>query len=138
MTRYVFLVGALASLVMTLAAVSHAATNLNSSRSNVYRLVYPPVVTPAQATAILAELDKVKPGGDVDEATVRAILQKHIGAVKSARNQKLIIIIRPAGGTPKLKSILLLENAADEPQAIAVSDEGAPADKSSKGKKSTK
>ena len=138
MTRYVFLVGALTSLVVTLASVSYAATNLNSSRSNIYRLVYPPVVTAAQATAILAELDKVKPGGDVDEATVRGILQKHIGAVKSARSQKLIIIIRPSDGPRKLKSILILENAADEPQAIAVSDEGAPADKSSKGKKSTK
>ena len=30
-----------------------AATNLNSSRSNIYRLVYAPVVTPSQATAIL-------------------------------------------------------------------------------------
>ena len=135
MTRYVFLVGALTSLVVTLASVSYAATNLNSSRSNIYRLVYPPVVTAAQATAILAELDKVKPGGDVDEATVRGILQKHVGAVKSARSQKLIIIIRPSDGPRKLKSILILENAADEPQAIAVSDEGVS---SSKGKKSTK
>jgi len=126
------------SLLVMMASISYASINLNSSRSNVFRLVYPPVVTPAQATAILAELGKVKPGGDVDEATVRAILQKHIGAVKSARGQNLIIIIRPGAGTPKLTSILILENAADEAAAIAVSDPGVPSDKSSTGKKSTK
>ena len=139
MRRYVRLFGVMTSLLVTMASISYAATNLNSSRSNNYRLVYPPVVTPAQATAILAELDKVKPSGDVDEATVRAILQKHIGAVKSARSQNLIIKIRPAGGTPKLKSILILENAADEAAAIAVSDPGAPSDKSTnKPTKTTK
>jgi hypothetical protein len=136
MRRYVFLVGAMASLLVTTASISYAVSNLNLSKSNINRVVYPPAVTPSQATAILAELDKVPPGAD--EATIRAIVQKHLGAVKSARGQDLIIRVRPAGGAQKLRSILILENAADEPAAIAVSDEGASGPKPTKGKTSTK
>ena len=140
MTRYVFLGGTIASLVVglivTLTSMVHAATNLNSSRSNNYRLVYSGVVTSTQATAILAELDTVSPRGNVDEATLRTILRKHLGAAKYESIRK--IILRPADGTRKSGSIIILDNPADEPQAIAVSDEGAPADKSSKGTKSKK
>ena len=136
MTSRVFV--AVASLVMTIASLSDGASNLNSSKSNIYRLVYASPVTPAQATAILAELDRAKPRGDADEATVRAIVNKHISTVKSARGENLVIVVRPAGGTQKLKSILILENAADEAAAIAVSDEGAGGSKPVKGKSSAK
>jgi hypothetical protein len=125
---------AMASLVMTIASLSYGATNLNSSKSNIYRLVYPPAVTPAQAAAILAELDKAKPKGNANEATVRAIVNKHIGAIKSARGQNLVIVVRPAAGPGKLTSVLLLESAADEAEALAVSDEGAGDPKPVKGK----
>ena len=55
---YIF--GAIASLLVTMVSISWAATNLNSSKSNVYRLVYPgDLVTQEQASAILAELDKI-------------------------------------------------------------------------------
>src|SRR5712691_2464257 len=129
---------AMASLVMTVASLSYGATNLSSSKSNIYRLVYAPPVTPAQATAILAELDRVKPRGDADEATVRAIVHKHIGAIKSARGENLVILVRPASTAQKLKSILILDNAADEPAALAVSDEGASGPKPVKGKSGAK
>ena len=129
---------AVASLVVTIASLSYGASNLNLSKSNIYRLVYPPAVTSAQATAILAELDGVKPRGDADEATVRAVVQKHIGAIKSARGENLVIVVRPAGGPQKLKLILIPESAADEAAALAVSDEGAGGSKPVKGKSSAK
>ena len=138
MRRDAFLVGAMASLLVTMALISYATSNLNLSKSNINRLVYPPVVTPAQASAILAEVDKVKPGSDAEEATIRAIVQKHLGTVKSARGQNLIIRVRLADGPRKFRSILILENAADEAAAMAVSDPGMPAEKPTKGKTSTK
>ena len=95
--------------------------------------MYPPAVTPAQAAAILAELEKAKPKGNADEATVRAIVNKHIGAVKSARGASLVIVVRPATGPQALTSVLLLESAADEAAALAVSDEGAGGQKPVKG-----
>src|SRR6266481_6513039 len=105
MRTYMYLVGVMAILVAAIASPCHGATNLNSSKSNIYRLVYAPPVTPAQATAILAELDRVEPRGDADEATVRAIVHKHIGAIKSARGENLVILVRPASTAQKLKSI---------------------------------
>jgi hypothetical protein len=46
-----------------------ASINLNSSRSNIYRMVTSPdVASEAQATALLAELDKT---GDADEAKLK-------------------------------------------------------------------
>jgi hypothetical protein len=125
---------AMVGLLATPASFVFGAANLNSSKSNIYRLVYPPTVTPAQAAAILAELDKAKPKGNADEAAVRALVNKHIGAIKSARGQDLVIVVRPAPGAGKLTSILLLESAADEAAALAVSDEGAGGQKPVKGK----
>ena len=44
---------------------SWASISLNSSRSNVYRMVYPTdLVSQAQATAMLAELDKLGPANE--------------------------------------------------------------------------
>ena len=62
---------------------------------------------------------------------------KHLGAVKKYETIRKIII-RPADGMRRSVSIIILDNPADEPAAIAVSDEGAPADKATKGEKSTK
>ena len=121
------------SVLVAMASLVLGAANLNSSKSNIYRLVYPPAVTPAQAAAILAELEKAKPKGNADEATVRAIVNKHIGAVKSARGASLVIVVRPATGPQALTSVLLLESAADEAAALAVSDEGAGGQKPVKG-----
>ena len=133
-----FVAVAMGSVLVAMASLALGATNLSSSRSNNYRLVYPPAVTPAQAAAILAELEKAKPKGNADEATVRAIVHKHVGAIKSARGASLVIIVRPATGPQALTSVLLLESAADEAAALAVSDEGAGGQKPVKGKTSTK
>ena len=112
-------------LLLTTASISWASTNLNSSRSNIYRAVYDvAAVTPAQAAAILKELDALGPG--VNETTVRKLLEKH--GAKAGLIKK--IGIRPPERTRKETLILLLSNPADEAQAIAVSDEGVPGPKS--------
>ncbi len=74
--RRLLMSGTITSLIVAIALISWAATNLNSSKSNVYRLVYPAdLVTSAQAAAILADLDK---SGQVDEAKLRQLLQQQI------------------------------------------------------------
>ena len=114
MSRHAFGVGALVGLLLA-ASISYATSNLNLSKSNINRVVHPPVVTPAVATAILTDLDKLPPGAD--EATIRATVHKHLGTLKSAHGGNLIIRVRPPGGAPKLRTILILENAADENEA---------------------
>ena len=115
MRRYVFLVCAMALVLVMAGPLSWAASNLNLSKSNVNRVVYPPALTPAAATAILADLDKLGPG--TDEAAIRAVVQKHRG--KSAAGGNFIIRVLPPGGSPKLRTILILEHAGDE-QAAAI------------------
>jgi hypothetical protein len=52
-----FTFGVIGSLLI--ATLAWSATNLNSSKSNIYRLTYPgDLVSQEQAKAILAELDK--------------------------------------------------------------------------------
>lgn len=43
------------------------------------------------------------------------------------------IIIKPASAAGQLTTVIILSNPADEAQAIAVSDEGVPANKPKKG-----
>lgn len=112
--------------------VSHAATNLNSSKSNIYRLIYPAdTVSQAQAAAILADLDAAaQSGGRINlEGAVGQALTKQGLETKIKKT-----IIRPASTAGQLTTIIILSNPADEAQAIAVADEGVPADKP-KGKK---
>lgn len=123
-------VGALAGLLVMMTSVSVATSNLNSSRSNVYRLVYSAdAVSSAQAAAILTDLDKA---GQLDEAKaaqlIQQLLSKH--GVKAGAIKK--VTVRPWDPKRKTMSIILLTNPADEAQAIAVSDGGTPADKSTK------
>ena len=116
---------AITVLFVTMVSIAWTATNLNSSKSNIYRAVYDSAaVTPAQAAAILKELDKFGPG--VDGATVSKVLEQH--GVKAGLIKK--ISIRPPERTRKETLILLLSNPADEAQALAVSDEGASGPKS--------
>jgi hypothetical protein len=110
-----------------------AASNLNLSKSNLNRLVYSSdAMTPAQAAAILADLDRA---GRVDEARagelIRQLLPKH--GVQAAKIKKITV----RGWDPKRKtmSIILLTNPADEAQAIAVNDAGMPAEKPVKSSK---
>jgi len=116
--------GVIASVFVAMLSLSSAATNLNSSKSNIYRVIYDTtVVSPAQASALLAELDKL---GPADEAKLKqwlsANFKKH--GIEGDRIKK--IIVRPASAGRKSTSIIFLKDPADEAQAIAVDDEGAP------------
>jgi hypothetical protein len=60
---------AVAWLTASVLPVGWAGTNLNSSKSNIYRMVYAAdLVTQAKADALLAELDKM---GPADEAKIK-------------------------------------------------------------------
>lgn len=122
--RRFFSVYAVASLLVAMGSMAWAATNLNSSRSNVYRVTHDTAVTATQAAAVLKELDKVGPGAT--EASVREVLRR-----LGVNQPNLIVHIMPAGqrrGSERIPLILLLTNPADEPAAIAVSDAGCTKD----------
>lgn len=107
---------AVASLLI--ATVAWASINLNSSRSNIYRLTYPSdLASPAQVKAILADLDKM---GPADEAKLKQWLPanfKRFG-IAGERIKKLIIL--PRGKEMKEIGIILLVKPEDEAAAIAV------------------
>jgi hypothetical protein len=106
----------LASLFI--ATVALAASNLNLSKSNFYRLTYSSdLASPAQAKAILAELDKM---GPADEAKLKQWLPanfKRLG-IEGGRIKKLIVL--PRGKEMKEIGIILLTKPEDEAAAIAV------------------
>ncbi len=110
-----FMSGVIALFITMLA---WAATNLNSSKSNIYRLTYPAdLVSPAQAHEILAELDKM---GAAEEAKLKQWLPadfKRYGV--AADRVKKVIILRPDKERKEI-AIILLTNPSDEPRAIAV------------------
>lgn len=116
--------GSVASLILTVLSLSWGASNLNLSKSNINRLIYPvDIMTPAQAGAVLVELDKL---GPADEAKVKQWLTaifKKVG-IPAERIKK--IIVRPADRAHPQTTIVLLSNLADEPQALALLNEGAP------------
>lgn len=126
--RRSFLIAMFVSLMVTMVSIAWAASNLNLSKSNINRLVYSTdAMNPTQVTAVLKELDK---SGQVGEAQVRQILQRH--GVQAA-NIKMIFW-QPPGKTSKLPTLFLLKDPSQKPAAIAVNDEGVPADKPSKPK----
>ena len=113
-TRSQFAIAATTILLVTMASLAWAAANLNSSKSNVYRVTYDTTaVTAAQATAVLHALDKIGPG--VNEAGVRRVLQQQ--GVNLSAIRKISIV--PPDRTRKEPLILLLTNPADEAQALA-------------------
>ena len=78
---------AIASLLVMMLSVSYAASNLNLSKSNINRLVYPTdLVSEAQANAILAELDKG--GRTVGAGQVTEIIKRH--GVQTDRVKKIV------------------------------------------------
>jgi hypothetical protein len=111
-----FTICVLASLLI--AATAWAATNLNSSRSNIYRLTYPSdLASPAQVKAILAELDKM---GPADEAKLKQWLPanfKRLG-IPGDRVKKIIVV--PRGREMKEIGVILLTRPEDEAAAFAV------------------
>ena len=108
---------AIAGLLVTMLSLSWAATNLNSSRSNIYRLTYPvDLVSGAQAKAILAELDKF---GPADEAKLKHWLASNFKKHGIAADRVKKIVILPKSKDLKETAIILLTNPADEAQAVA-------------------
>lgn len=94
-------------------------------------------MTAAQATAILAELEKTHQALP-DESAVRklkdkveAVLRKHGVRVSLF---KAIDIVPPSGKRTWI-SIILLTDPNDRARALAITDEGAPSDKPTPKKK---
>ena len=103
----------IASLVV--ATLASAATNLNSSRSNIYRLTYPSdLVSQDQAKAILADLDKM---GPADEAKLKQWLPANFKRFGIAGDRVKKLVILPGGKDQKEIAIILLTNPQDEAAA---------------------
>jgi len=103
-----------------------AAATINSTRSNTFRVTYDTtVVSPAQAAALLAELEKLGPADEAKQKMWLAANFKRLG-IQADRIKKIVVL--PASNTRKTITIILLKNPADEAAAIAVSDPGSPAD----------
>ena len=112
--RFTFCV--LASLLI--AAAAWAATNLNSSKSNIYRLTYPSdLASPAQVKAILAELDKM---GPADEAKLKQWLPANFKRLGIAGDRVKKVIVLSRGKEMREIGIILLTKPEDEAAAIAV------------------
>jgi len=119
-------------LVMGLAATTWGTSHLNLTKSKSNRLIYASTaVTPLQAAGILADLDSA---GRQDDAKttqlVQQLLAKH--GVRAGTVKK--IIVQPWNSAKNTRTIILLSDLADEPQALAVSDPGAPESKPKTGK----
>jgi hypothetical protein len=121
--RRLFQVSAITSLLVVMASGAYAATTVKSSKSNSQdRVAVYDTMTPPEATAFLAEWDKI-PVGSTNEAAVRGILQRVLGP--KAGSVKTIII--QTNRTPP--RVIVLGDSNNAPAAIAVSDPGMPADK---------
>ena len=104
--------------LLLVAATAWASINLNSSRSNIYRLTYPSdLASPAQVKAILVDLDKM---GPVDEAKLKQWLPANFKRFGIAGDRIKKIIIMPRGREMKEIGIILLTKPEDEAAAIAV------------------
>lgn len=124
LVRSLFILTAISSLLVTIPSPSWAATNLNSSKSNVYRVTYDTtVVSPAQAAALLADLEKL---GPADEAKLKKWLPANFKRLGIQADHIKKIVVLPASNTRKSISIIFLKNPADEAAAIAVGDDGGP------------
>jgi hypothetical protein len=106
----------LASLLI--AAAAWASINLNSSRSNIYRLTYPSdLASPAQVKAILADLDKL---GPADEVKLKQWLPANFKRFGIAGDRIKKLIILPRNKEMKEIGIILLTKPEDEAAAVAV------------------
>ena len=102
---------------MFVATLAWSATNLNSSRSNVYRMTYPgDLVTSTQAKAMLAELDRM---GAVDEARLKQWLAANFKRFGVAGDRVKKVVVLPRSGDMKEIGIILLTRPEDEAAAVA-------------------
>ena len=105
----------LASLLI--AATAWASINLNSSRSNIYRLTYPSdLASPAQVKAILSDLDKM---GPLDEAKLKQWLPANFKRFGIAGDRVKKLIVLPRSREMKEIAIILLTKPEDEAAARA-------------------
>ena len=119
-----------AVLVMGLAPTAWGTNQLNLTKSNSNRLIYASnAITPLQAAGILADLDSA---GRLDDAKTKQLVQELLAkrGVQAGTIKK--IIVRPWNSTKNTRTIILLTDLADEAQALAVSDPGAPGSKPAK------
>jgi len=99
------------------AAMVSAAVNLNSSKSNVYRLTYhADLLTGEQAEAMLAALDKLGPLGEKKLKMWLAANFKRFGVKPEAVKKTLVL---PPGKAGSGTAIILLSNPDDEARALA-------------------
>ena len=107
--------GVIASLLV--ATFASAATNLNSSKSNIYRLTYPTdLVSRDQAKAILAELDKM---GPAEEAKLKQWLPANFRRFGIAGDRVKKMVVLPRSREMKEIAIILLTKPEDEAAARA-------------------
>jgi hypothetical protein len=111
-------VGAAAVFLLGAAmAVSAATSNLNLSKSNIYRLTYDAtIVSEAQVKAMLAELDSL---GPMDAERLKQWLPanfKRFGIEPRLVKKTLVL---PPGQAGREAAIILLSNPADEAKALA-------------------
>ena len=111
MMRHPLVAGAAAGVLMAAASIACAATNLNTSRSNNYRIFFPAgAVSAAQAAATLKALDRTGPLAG--EAQLRRVLLQQ--GIDLARIRQ-IEIIPAADSNERIPAVLLL----DDPQTPA-------------------
>lgn len=102
---------------LLIATLASAATNLNSSRSNIYRLTYPTdLVSADQAKAILGELDRM---GPADEAKLKQWLPANFKRFGIAGDRVKKMVVLPRSREMKEIAIILLTNPEDEAAARA-------------------
>ena len=103
--------------VLLTGLTSFAGLNYNASKSNTGNIIVTPeFVTTAQASAILAEIEKA--GKTPDEPAVRAAMTK--SGVSSARIAKIMIHNSTTGvSNRKTYSIMLLDDPSSEAAANA-------------------
>ena len=118
--RHLSVISAITILLVAMVSFSWAGT-INTSKSNTFTVTYDTTaVTPAQASALLAELDKL---GPADEAKLKIWLPANFRRLGIEGDRiKKISIRKVDKASPIL--IFLLANPADEAQALAVSDDG--------------
>ncbi|MEP6942648.1 MAG: hypothetical protein ABI981_06910 [Betaproteobacteria bacterium] len=94
-----------------------AASNLNLSKSNFYRVTYSSdLASPAQVQAMLAELDKM---GPADEAKLKQWLAANFKRLGIAGDRVRKVVVLPRGKDMKEIGIIFLTKPKDEAAAIA-------------------
>lgn len=105
----------LAALLLATAAWS--ASNLNLSKSNLYRLTYPTdLVSTEQAQQLLAALDSM---GPADEAHLKQWLPANFSRFGIAGERVIKVIILPRSREMKQVGVILLTRTEDETAALA-------------------